>query len=168
MKTLEKVIFGFIISAILLYGIFMITFTLGMIDTNRAKPIDADIVSECVTDIQNSNKTLKLKKLELYYQQGKIHANIYFDNNLSLDESKIVVKSLKDFILKDKINNYLSKKYISQLNIVATIYSKDNSYYYQCSYYLESTNNRSVKNNYYKTWDLTKSSGETIETINID
>ena len=73
MKTLEKVIFGFIISAILLYGIFMITFTLGMIDTNRAKPIDADIVSECVTYIRNSNKNLKLKNLELYYQQGEIH-----------------------------------------------------------------------------------------------
>lgn len=64
MKTLEKFIFGFILSAILLYGIFMISFALGMIDTNRAKPIDADIVSECVTDIQNDNKYLKLKKLD--------------------------------------------------------------------------------------------------------
>lgn len=167
MKIFEKVIFGLIISTILLYGIFMITFTLGMIDTNRAKQIDADIVSECVTDMQNSNKALKLKNLELYYQQGKIHANIYFDNNLSLDESKIVVKSLKDFILKDKINNYLSKKHSSQLNIRVTIYSKDNSYYYQCPYYIESINNWPVKSNY-KTWYLTESSGETIETMNID
>lgn len=166
MKTLEKFIFGFIISTILLYGIFMITFALGMIDTNRAKPIDAEIVSECVTDIQNSNINLKLKNLDLYYQQGKIHANIYFDNNLSLDESKIIVKSLKDFILKYKIDNYLSKKHSSQLNIRATIYSKDNSYYYQCPYYLESDDNWPMESNY-KTWYLTKSSGETIETMNI-
>lgn len=167
MKTIEKFIFGFIISAISLCGIFMITFALGMIDTNRAKVIDADIVSECVTDIQNNNKYLKLKKLDLYYQQGKIHANIYFDNNLSLDESKIVVKSLKDVILKDKINNYISKKHSSELYIRATIYSKDNSYYYQCPYYLESTDNWTVENNY-KTWYLTESTGETIETMNID
>lgn len=110
MKIFKKSIVGFIVSAALLgmifFIIFHVIFTLGMINTNRPKLIHADIVSECITDLRNSNKNFTLKDLGLYYEQGKIHANVYFENDLSLEESKIVVKSLKKFIFKDKINNY--------------------------------------------------------------
>jgi len=167
MKRLEKIMFGLILTPIILYAIFYLYFALGMISNSRPKPLPTDIVSECVTDLKNSNKDLELKNFELYYQQGKIHSNIYFENNLSFDESKIVMKSLKAFILKDKINNYITKKYMNELYIRAVVYSKDNSYYYDCPYYLPTKDNSSVKNNY-KTWYLTKSSGETIDAINID
>lgn len=163
MKNLKKFIVRFIIGAaslgIIFFIIFQVTFTVGMINTNRAKSIRADIVSECVTDLKNSNKNFILKDLELYYKQGKVHANIYFENDLSLEESKIVVKSLKEFILKDNINEYLSENHDS-LNIYAVIYSKD-TYYYECPYYLPTTDNSDIENNY-KVWYLTNSTGETI------
>jgi hypothetical protein len=77
------------------------------------------------------------------------------------------MKSLKEFILKDNIHKYLLEKY-SSINVRAVVYSKDNAYYYDCPYYIHTTtDNSSVKNNY-KTWYLTKNSGETIDTINID
>lgn len=170
MKNLEKFIVGFIISAvslcIIFFIIFQVIFTLGMINNNRPKSIDSDIVSECVTDLKNSNKNFILKDVELYYKQGKIHANIYFENNLSLEDSKSVVKSLKEFLLKDNINEYLTESHGSAY-IDAVIYCKDNSYYYECPYYLPTKDNSDVENNY-KVWYLKKSSGETIESINID
>ena len=169
MKRLEKIIFGLILTPIILYAIFYLYFAIGMIDTNSKKPIPADIVLECVTDLKNRNKDLELKNLELYYQQGRIHTNIYFENNLSLDESKIVMKSLNEFILKDSLNKYFSEKHMSQLNIRAVFYSKDNSYYYNCPYYLYTNDNSTVKNNG-KTWYLMNgsSTGKVIEAINID
>ncbi|WP_297423954.1 hypothetical protein [Clostridium sp.] len=170
MENLRKFIVRFIVGAaslgIILFIIFHVIFTLGMINTNRPKSIRADIVSECVTDLKNSNKNFTLKDLELYYQQGKIHANIYFENDLSLEESKIVVKSLKEFLLKDNINEYFTENHNS-LDIDAVIRSKDNSYYYECPYYLPTNDNSEVENNY-KMWYLEKSSGEVIESINID
>ena len=166
MKYLKKLIISAVLLGIISFVIFNVIFTLGMIDSNRQKSISADIVSECVTDLKNSNKNFILKDLELYYKQGKIHANIYFENNLSLEESKIIVKNLKDFLLKDNINEYLTENHNS-VNIDAVIYSKDNSYYYECPYYLPTTDNSDIENNY-KVWYLTKSSGETIESINID
>lgn len=151
MKALKKFILSAVLLCMISFIIFEVAFALGMIDTNRKKPLPVDIVSECVIDLKNSNKDLELKNLELYYQQGRINTNIYFQNNLSLDESKIVIKSFKEFILKDNIKKYFSEKHMSELDIRAVIYSKSNSYYYECPYYLDTNDNSTVKNNY-KTW----------------
>jgi hypothetical protein len=63
MKHWEKIILGFILTPIILYAIFYIYFAIGMISNSCPKPLPKDIVSECVTDLKNSNKDLVLKNL---------------------------------------------------------------------------------------------------------
>lgn len=133
MNYLGKIIFGLIIIPIVLYAIFSAYFAISITETNNSKSVDANIVSECTTDLKNSNKDLK--NVELYYYQGKVFVNIDLEKNLSSDESKIVLKSLKDFIIKSNISDFFSKRY-EQMPILATIRSKDNSFTYICPYYL--------------------------------
>lgn len=166
MKHWKKIIFGLALTPIVLCVLFYIYFAIGMIDTSSRKPIDSNIVSECNEDLKSSNKDLK--NVELYYYQGKIFVNVNFEKSLSLDESKIAIKSLKEFILKANISSFFSRRY-EEMPILAIMQSKDNSYYYKCPYYLMTDQklDSDVKS-YYKIWYLTDSDGDIIEKINID
>lgn len=167
MRYWKKITIGLVIIPIVLFAIFYAYFAISMINTNSQKSIDANIASECITDLKNSHKDLK--NVELYYYQGKIFFDINFENNLSSDESKIVINSLKEFILKDNISNFFSEKY-EQMPIRAIISSKYNSYYYTCPYYLMTKDNSDfyvqsdVKSDY-KIWYSTYADGEIIEEI---
>lgn len=167
MRHWKTIILGLAITPIVLFAIFYAYFAISMISTNSQKSIDANIALECITDLKNTNKDLK--NVELYYYQGKVFFNINFENNLSSDESKIVIKSLKEFILKDNISNFFSEKY-EQMPIRAIIHSKDNSYYYKCPYYLMTKDNSAfyiqsdVKSDY-KIWYSTYNDGDIIEKI---
>ena len=85
-------------------------------------------MSACRDNIKISNKDFILTDFDLYYKQGKIFANISLDNDLSLEDSEIVVRSLKEFFLQGKINKYLEETHSSSINIHAIINSKNNTY----------------------------------------
>lgn len=160
MKSYKKIIYGLALTPIVLYAIFYIYFSIGMIDVNSKKSIDTSIVSECNEYLKSC--TNDLKNVELYYYQGKIFFNMDFENNLSLDESNAVIGNLRKFILKDNISGFFSKEY-DELPILVTVNSKNNSYCYKCPYYI-----KDVKNDY-KIWYLTDNKyDKTINTIILD
>jgi hypothetical protein len=167
MKVIKKIILGVIIVCVLSFIALYFTFIFGTFQKNSTKPLSDEIVSECKDIITANDNGFIIKDIELYYRQGKVYANIYLDNNVSLEDSTIIIRSLKEFFKKDKINKYIAEKYISRFNIYAVIHCKDNIYYYHSPYYLSGNDNSTIENNY-RLWYLTEDDGEIIKSLSID
>jgi hypothetical protein len=171
MGKLFKFIKWSILIIFILILIFDIIFIVGTLSTNSRKQLDKNFVSEFTTSLKNDTSELNLTDLDVYYKQGKLFLNIYFENDISIEESKIVVKSLVEVLLTDKANKYLDSFYGQSMVVFLTIHSRNNKYYYNSAYYLPDTItdiNNSLVNNKYRLWYLTKETGETINSISIN
>jgi hypothetical protein len=167
MDKLIKLIIYSVIAVCVLYVSFNIIFFIGMVNSNARKEVDKKFISECKDDLKAMDKDFNLSSLEIYYQQGEYKFTIGYKKDLSEEDSKVIVKHMKELLLKDNVNKYLENKY-SESSIYLTIESINKKYYYQSSYYLSSTTNNTNEKNNYKLWYFTKSTGETISTIEVD
>lgn len=167
MEKLIKLIIYSVIAICILYVSFNIIFFIGMVSTNARKEVDKKFVSQCKEDLKAMDKDFNLSSLEIYYQQGKYKFTIGFKKDLSEEDSKIIVKHMKELLLKDNVNKYLESKYSSAC-IYLKIIGSNTQYHYQSPYYLPSDSNAVNEVNNYKFWYFTKSTGETISTIEVN
>ncbi|GFP75752.1 hypothetical protein [Clostridium fungisolvens] len=167
MEKLIKLIIYSVIAVCILYVSFNIIFFIGMVNSNARKEVDKKFISECKDDLKAMDKNFNLSSLEIYYQQGKYKFTIGYKKDLSEEDSKVIVKHMKELLLKDSVNKYLENKY-SAANIYLTIECSNKTYYYKCPYYLSSASNNSNEKKNYKLWYFTKGTEEIISSIEVD
>jgi hypothetical protein len=171
MNKKTKFIKWIVLITFIFIAIFYTAFATGMIRTNSRHNIDKNVASEVTSSVRNAAEALNLKKLDIYYKQGKLYIDLYFQNNISLEETKIAVKSLREALLSDKIDKYLTVIYGRQMSVFLTISCPDNKYYYNSPYNTpdnETNANNSVLENKYRSWYLTDEIGVRISSLEIN
>jgi hypothetical protein len=153
MKKTMPFIFVTILIVIIMPIVLYFCFSYGMIESGGKKTLNQDLVSKFIKNIKTNNKETMPQNIEAYYQMGKVYLNISFKNNMSLDESKGVLKRIKEVLLEDKL---LENKY-QVVDLYVSLESKKLQYKYYCPYYLHTVGNENEsddKLNQYRVWYL--------------
>jgi hypothetical protein len=165
MKKLSIGLFTIGVIVVLIPVAFIIIFGTGMVNTNRAKNIDTEVINLYKKDMKKSYA--HINDIKVYYKQGKINFDFNVSAEMTLEDSKQIVKNTRELILGNKEPNIIPKDYTSQSYTCIRFISDKNNYIFKSKYQIptvsQSGSSDSSEDNTFNLWYFTENNEREVE-----